>query len=133
MCEAAVSHADYLYSHSWEYSKRLRDSMKDVDLSELRWPNASHFMAVLRDDIDTDCEYLDTRVEKLFGTLQVKDSTAYEAAVDSLHCLIAAKTMKIYAYKERYLAYLIAQKTYDVEHQLLALEKTLSAMELAKH
>jgi len=127
MCTAnAQLHVGYLYSKSWNYSNKLRQSLADMDLNLLEWDNEKKFMSSLYKDIIHECEYIDQRVIDLFDTLgyrgeKIKTQTHLNM-VDNLHCLISSKTLKILAFKERYLTYLEAQKIKQIEKDIQNLE-----------
>ena len=77
-------------------------------------------------DIDKECEYVDQRVIDLFHVLGCEgenvSNVLHETMVDNLQSLISLKTLKILAFKERYLTYLEAQKIKKIEADVEHLE-----------
>ena len=116
----------YLYSKSWSYSKELKRSLVDIDLTLLAWDNEKKFMTSMLKDIDRECEYVDQRVIDLFNVLGCEgenvSNVLHETMVDNLQSLISLKTLKILAFKERYLTYLEAQKIKKIEADVEHLE-----------
>ena len=115
-----------MYSKSWSYSKKLKQSLADIDLTILAWENEKTFMTSMLKDIDKECEYVDQRVIDLFHVLGCEGENVrtvlHETMVDNLQSLISLKTLKILAFKERYLTYLEAQKIKKIEADVEHLE-----------